>query len=108
VPTLKKTDYENYIFDVKYSFFFKTTQSPGTGYLKQSRSEHFVDKRGGKNTLETLDLLEDIDDDLDRLGITTIKVCGLARLNFRPCENIDDDLDRLGITTVKVCGLSQD
>ncbi len=33
-----------------------------------------VDRRGGKNTLETLDLLEEIDDDLDRLGITTVKV----------------------------------
>jgi hypothetical protein len=33
-----------------------------------------ADKRGGKNTLETLDLLEEIDDDLDRLGITMVKV----------------------------------
>jgi hypothetical protein len=33
-----------------------------------------ADKRGGKNTLEILDMLEEIDDDLDRLGITMVKV----------------------------------
>jgi hypothetical protein len=37
-------------------------------------SPTIADKRGGKNTLETLDLLEEIDDDLDRLGITMVKV----------------------------------
>ena len=39
-----------------------------------------LDKRGGKNNLGTLDLLEEIDDDLDRLGIPMVKVYHILAL----------------------------
>ena len=34
-----------------------------------------LDKRGDRESMEALDLLENVDDDLDRLNVGMVKVC---------------------------------
>ena len=46
--------------------------------FKNVKVKYDLDKKGDREAMEILDILENIDDDFDRLGISMVKVQGVS------------------------------
>ena len=69
--------YHFFFFFFKVIFFHSygnTAGTPSATYPENIDDLNIIDKRGEREVTELLDILENIDDDLDRLGISMVKV----------------------------------
>ena len=57
-----------------FNLYGNTAGTPSASYPENIDDLNIIDKRGEREVIELLDILENIDDDLDRLGISMVKV----------------------------------